>query len=55
METNRAQWLKNQYRENWSAKVAVDALCKTIDGDGKSRLVRRFRHLNHQRMGSPQC
>ena len=24
METNRAQWLTNQYPENWSAKVASD-------------------------------
>ena len=37
METNRAQWLTNQYPENWSAKVASDALCKTIEGKGKRR------------------
>ena len=35
METNRAQWLTNQYPDNWSAKVASDALCKTIVGKGK--------------------
>ena len=35
METNRAQWLTNQYPENWSAKVASDALCKIIGGKGK--------------------
>ena len=35
METNRAQWLTNQYPENWSAKVASDALCKIIEGKGK--------------------
>ena len=36
METNRAQWLTNQYPENWSAKVASDALCKIIEGKGKT-------------------
>ena len=35
METKRAQWLTNQYPENWSAKVASDALCKIIEGKGK--------------------
>ena len=35
METNRAQWLANQYIENWSAKVSAEALCKTIEGKGK--------------------
>ena len=35
METNRAQWLTNQYPENWSAKVASDALFKIIEGKGK--------------------
>ena len=35
METNRAQWLTNQYPENWSAKVASEALCKIIEGKGK--------------------
>ena len=35
LEINRAQWLTNQYPENWSAKVASDALCKTIEGKGK--------------------
>ena len=35
MESNRAQWLTNQYPENWSAKLASDALCKTIEGKGK--------------------
>ena len=35
METNRAQWLTNQYLENWSAKVASDALCEIIEGKGK--------------------
>ena len=35
METNRAQWLTNQYPKNWSAKVASDALCKIIEGKGK--------------------
>ena len=35
METNRAQWLKFQYPENRSAKVAADALCKIIEGKGK--------------------
>ena len=35
METNRAQWLTVQYPENWSAKVASDALRKIIDGKGK--------------------
>ena len=32
METNRAQWLTNQYPEKWSAS---DALCKIIEGKGK--------------------
>ena len=36
LETNRAQWLTNQYPENWSPKVASDALCKIIEGKGKS-------------------
>ena len=36
METNRAQWLTNQYVENWSAKVAADSLCKIIEGKGKT-------------------
>ena len=35
METNSAQWLTNQYPENWSAKVASDALRKIIEGKGK--------------------
>ena len=35
METNREQWLTNQYPENWSAKVAADSLCKIIEGKGK--------------------
>ena len=35
METKRAQWLTNQYPENWSAKVASDALCKFIEGKGE--------------------
>ena len=35
METNSAQWLTNHYPENWSAKVASDALCKIIEGKGK--------------------
>ena len=35
METNRAQWLTNQYPENWSAKVASEALCRIIEGKGK--------------------
>ena len=35
METNRAQWLTNQYPENWSAKVASNALCKIIEGKRK--------------------
>ena len=35
MESNRAQWLTNQYSENWTAKVASDALCKIIEGKGK--------------------
>ena len=35
METNRAQWLTNQYPEKWSAKVASDALCKIIEGKGR--------------------
>ena len=35
METIRAQWVTNQYPENWSAKVASDALCKIIEGKGK--------------------
>ena len=35
METNRAQWLTNQYTENWSAMVAADALCKIIEDKGK--------------------
>ena len=29
------QWLTNQYLENWSAKVASDALCEIIEGKGK--------------------
>ena len=36
METNRAQWLTNQYPENLSTKVASDAPCKIIEGKGKS-------------------
>ena len=35
METNKAHWLTNQYPENWSAKVAADALCKIVEGKGK--------------------
>ena len=35
METKSAQWLTNQYTENWSAKVALDDLCKIIEGKGK--------------------
>ena len=35
METNRAQLLTNQYPENWSAKVASDALCKIVEGKRK--------------------
>ena len=35
METNRAQWLTNQYPEKWSAKVASDVLCKIVEGKGK--------------------
>ena len=35
METNRAQWLTNQYPENWSAKMSSDALCNLIDGKSK--------------------
>ena len=35
MKTNRAEWLTNQYPENWSAKVARDDLCKIIEGKGK--------------------
>ena len=35
METERAQWLSNQYLENWSAKVAADAPSKIIEGKGK--------------------
>ena len=35
METKRAQWLKNQYPENWSENVAADDLCKFIEGNGK--------------------
>ena len=29
------QWLTNQYPENWSAKVAADALCKIIEDKGE--------------------
>ena len=46
METIRAQWLTNQYPENWSAKVAADALCKIIEGKGKP--------LDSERCLSPQ-
>ena len=35
METNGAQWLTNQNPQNWSVKVASDALCKIIEGKGK--------------------
>ena len=35
METNSAQWLTNPYPENWSTKVAANALCKIIEGKGK--------------------
>ena len=35
METNKAQWLTNQYPVKWSAKVASDALCKIIEGKDK--------------------
>ena len=31
MEANRAQWLTNQYPGNWSAKMALNALCKIIE------------------------
>ena len=34
IETNR-QWLKNQYPENWSVKVAADAVDKVCEGKGK--------------------
>ena len=34
IETNRAQWLSNQYPESWSANVVADALCKIIEGKG---------------------
>ena len=36
MESNKAQWLKNQYPEKWSAKVAADALCEIIESKGAS-------------------
>ena len=32
IENNQVQWLTNQYPENWSVKVASDALCKIIEG-----------------------
>ena len=35
METNRAQWLTNQYPANWSTKVAADTLCKIIESKGE--------------------
>ena len=35
METNREQWLTNQYPENWSAKVTAEAMCKTFEGNRK--------------------
>ena len=48
METNRVQRLANQYPENWSAKVAADALCKIIEGKSKPWIVRGVRQLIHQ-------
>ena len=42
METKRALWLTNPYPENWSAKVASEALCKIIEGKGKPLDSERF-------------
>ena len=41
METNRAQWLTNQYPENWSANVAAEALCKILEGKVKPLATER--------------
>ena len=35
LETNRAQWLTNQYPANRSTKMAADALCKIIEIKGE--------------------
>ena len=48
LETNRAQWLKNQYPENWSAKVGADSLCKIIEAS--PWIVRGVCQLSHQRI-----
>ena len=52
-ETNRAQWLKNQCPEKWSASLAADALCKIIDGKESPSMVRGVLQLNLQRTRSP--
>ena len=46
MESHRVQWLKNQYSENWSAKVAQTHQGKIIEGKGK--------HLYSARSSSTQ-
>ena len=53
METNRAQWLTNQYPENWSAKVASDALCKIIEGTGKPLDSERCLSVQSPKDGKP--
>ena len=53
METNRAQWLSNQYPENWSAKVASDALCKIIEGKSKPLDSERCLSVQSPKDGKP--
>ena len=53
MEINRAQWLTNQYPENWSAKVASDALCKIIDGKCKPLDSERCLSVQSPKDGKP--
>ena len=53
MEFNRAQWLTNQYTENWSAKVASDALWKIIEGKGKPLDSERCLSVQSPKDGKP--
>ena len=53
METNRAQWRTNQYHENWSAKVASDALYKIIEAKGKPLDSERCLSVQSPKDGKP--
>ena len=53
METNRAQWLTNQYPEIWFAKLASDALCKIIEGKGKPLKSERCLSVQSRQDGKP--